>query len=450
MSDRAPPPARSGRSFGGSVVLSWVFVGLMSAMALGNNIAIARVAGPDGRGLYGVAVAIVALALPVLSLGLGSAATFHVGQGIERGRVSALNHLASLALVPLSAGVVAIVGALEGGPPGTTATLAVATAALVLPAQVYVDLAKGWYLGQKRALAYNLVAALVIGLLLLLNLTTLRFGTHWVLLNFVVANWIVTVGLLATQLVRWREFVRPGLAFVRRSIAYGSRASLIALADAALLRVDYLIMTPILGIATVGIYAIADQITHLMSWAGLVAGRMMLAESSSDQGGDQAFDKLGLACRAMIPAMLGASALAAATLWWLVPAVFGARFADAYWGVLILLPAALCKSLHALLSTYLAGRGVQNPVVTAGVVAVLTDVVLATVGALTLGWLGVAAAKSVSYAVQLGWVQRALARHRPDDRMRWILDRADLRRLRAFATRLLARRRGLGAPDDAR
>ncbi len=448
MSDPAKPSPPSG-SFGRGVMLSWVFVGLMSAMALLNNVAIARFVGPEGRGLYGVAVAIIALALPIGSLGLSAAATFHVGQGVERGRVSALNHLASLATVPISLLAAGTVWVLEGEVPRTTAGMAVTAAALALPAQVYVDLAKGWYLGMKRVLLYNLVAALVIALLLALNLTTLRLGRPWVLVNFVLANWIVALGLLATRLLRAREFVRPGVAFARRSVSYGSRAAMIALADAALLRIDYLIMTPILGVTRVGIYAIADQITHLMSWAGLVAGRMMLAESSSDERGDRSFAKLGLACRATIPAMLGAFALAAGTLWWLIPVVFGADFSEAYLGVLVLLPAALFKSLHALISTYLAGRDVQNPVVRAGLVAVIVDAALATVGALTLGWLGVAAAKSVSYAVQLVLVHRALREHRPHERMRWILDRADLGQLRTWAARL-ANRRGGKSTEDAR
>ncbi len=449
MSDASPPAARPG-SFGRSVVLSWMFVGLMSVMALGNNIAIARFTGPEGRGLYGVAVAIIALALPICSLGLGAASTFHVGQGVERGRVSALNHLVSLAIVPLSAAAAGVVWGLEGQIPRTTAGMAVTAAALALPAQVYVDLVKGWYLGMKRALAYNLVGAAVILIFLTLNLTTLRWGRPWVLVNFVLANWAVTLGLLLARLIRLRELSWPGADLARRSVAYGARASAIALADAALLRVDYLIMTPILGLTRVGIYAIADQITHLMSWAGLVAGRMMLAESSSDEHGDRALQKLGLACRAMIPAMLLASALAAATLWWLIPVVFGAEFTDAYLGVLVLLPAALAKSLHALLSTYLAGRGVQDPVVRAGVLAVLVDAALAAVGALTFGWLGVAAAKSLAYGVQLGGVYVALRRHRPDAQLRWILDRSDLQSLRAWAARFLVRRRGRGTPEDAR
>jgi len=449
MTDESKTAGPSG-SFGRNVVISWLFVGLMSAMALANNIAIARTVGPEGRGLYGLGVAIIALALPLFSLGLGSAATFELGRGAERGRVAALDHLVSLALVPVSMIAAGTVWVVEGRLPETSAGMAVTAAALALPAQVYVDLAKGWYLGQGRALTYNLVAALVIAVLLALNLTTLRFGTPWVLVNFVVANWVVTLGLLVLRLGRFREFIRPSLEFARRSVRYGVRASMIALADAALLRIDYLIMTPILGLALVGVYAIADQITHLMSWAGLVAGRMMLAESSSDERGDRSFAKLGLSCRAMLPIMFGVFGLATATLWWLIPAVFGVEFTDAYLGVLILLPATLFKSLHALMSTYLAGRGVQEPVVRAGVVAVAADVVLATVGALTLGWLGVAAAKSLSHGVQLAWVYRALRRHRADLPWRWTLDQADLHGLRAWVKRFVARRRGRDASEDGR
>jgi O-antigen/teichoic acid export membrane protein len=443
---------RGGGSYGRSVLISVAAVAAMSLMALANNVVIARAAGPEGRGIYGLAVAIGALALPIASLGLGSAATWQLGRGRPLEQLLYLARrvvLVSLALGLVSAGVVSVgfeLGLAE------TALWAVLAAGLALPAQVIVELGRGFALGRRRPLIYNLCSATVIAALLGLNLLSALTdastgdGPSWVLVNLVLANWVVAVVLVVWALRRRSERAEPAL--MRGSLSYGLRSAVVALGDAALLRIDYLVAAPVIGLAALGIYAIADQITHLMAWAGLLAGKMMLPEAASDDAeGRRSLAKLALACRLIIAVVLAGAGVAIVLGPWLIELLFGAAFADAYLATLILLPATLCKSLHALISTWLQGRGDQQPIVRASAAAVCVEAVAVLIFALSFGWLGVAAAKAGAYAVQLGLALVALRRHRAglpgDDGHllpggRWLLDRSDLALLRAW---LEARRR---------
>lgn len=450
----------SGGSYGRSVLISVAAVAAMSLMALANNVVIARAAGPEGRGIYGLAVAIGALALPLASLGLGAAATWQLGRGRP---LAQLLHLArravlfSLGLGLLSAGVVGVgfeLGLAE------TALWALLAAGVALPAQVIVELGRGFALGRRRPLIYNLCSATVIAALLGLNLLS-GFGgagvgamvwgegggPGWVLVNLVLANWLVAIVLVVWALSRRSEAAAPRL--VRGSLSYGLRSAIVALGDAALLRIDYLVAAPVIGLAALGVYAIADQITHLMAWAGLLAGKMMLPEAASDDAAapKRSLAKLALACRLIIAVVFAAALVAVVLGPWLIELLFGAAFADAYLAMLILLPATLCKSLHALIATWLQGRGDQRPVVRASAAAVGFEALAVLGFALCFGWLGVAAAKAGAYAIQLGLALVALRRHRaglPEDDGhllpggRWLLDRSDLALLRAW---LEARRR---------
>src|SRR5690606_31467335 len=158
-----------------------------------------------------------------------------------------------------------------------------------------------------------------------------------------------------------------------------------------------------------------------------------LPEAAGDDDGRRSLAKLGFACRILISVLLVGALVAALLGPWLITALFGVKFAPAYWALLILLPATPAKGLHALISTWLQGRGEQQPIVRASAVAVVVESIVVVVAALTLGWLGVALAKTSAYLIQLGLSLRALKIHRrerglDDDKHllpggRWLLDR---------------------------
>ncbi|MCA9688022.1 MAG: polysaccharide biosynthesis C-terminal domain-containing protein [Myxococcales bacterium] len=441
----APEAAAPRGVFGRGVLTSLAFTATMAALALANNVVISRLAGPGPRGLYALGVSLLAVALPILSLGQGPTSTFLIGRGTAPARVAGLVYGVAAALLPVGGAVALGVHLVHGGVPTTGMLAALGLAALALPAAALLEGVRGCYLGLRQVTRYNLCQAAVIALVLILNAALLPRGDAWVLWNLGLGYWIVALGVLvlARPRLAW-----PGRALIGRAARYGARASAVVLADAGLLRVDYLLMAAMVPVEHLGIYAIADQITHIMSWPGLLAGRMMLAESASDAGSARTLDKLGLAVRLYVAAIVGAGALAAACLWWVIPAVFGDPFAPAYLGVLILLPASLCKGVHAQIATYLEGQGAQRPVVRAGVVALAVDVALVLALVPRFGWLAAAAVRTAAYAVQLALSLAALARHAGGPRPGLVLTRADAQ---AVARWIAARRArsAEGAHDDA-
>lgn len=431
-----------------SVLVSFVGVAGMILLALGNSIVLAHAAGPEGRGLYGLAVAIAAMVLPIASAGLGPAITWQLSREQAYAQLLGLTRRAVLVSIVLGAAVAGV--AVAGWNLGLdeAAMAALLAAGIVLPAHVTIELTRGLLLGERRAVAYTLSSVIPVAVLLCLNLWAAFqafSGSLWVLSNLVLANWIMAALMAVVSLRRSSE--RPTLELTRGSLRYGRNSAVASLGDAALLRIDMLVAAPFVDLAALGIYAIADQITHLMVLGSLQAGKMMLPEAASDADGQRSLAKLALAARLLVAVSVIGAAIAIGVGPWVIPWLFGDEFVDAYVAMLLLLPSTLFKSVYGLIATWLQGRGDQQPVVRASAISVAVEVIAVAGLAITVGWLGVAIAKTGAYAVQLGLGLAALRRHRAklpgDDGYlipggRWLITGSDVRLVWGW----LARKRG--------
>jgi len=430
-----------GRSFGANILISFAFTGLMTGLAFGNSIIVARMVGTEGRGLYALAVAVLGIGIPLANLGLSFSSTWALGQGRSLAEVSSLNHLWNALLLVFGAGVAGAGVWWFDGLPEAEWPLVIIACALTLPASVYLENTRGVLLGMNQVVRYNVVAASSTAVLLVANLLLLGWGPEAVLLTLGIAYWLPAVLVLIAHAPHMLSAVWPRREFVDENVRYGVKATGSHLIEVLLLRLDYLLVTPIVGIAAVGLFSVADQIATVLAWGGLIAGRMMLAQSAADRTGDQSRRKLGLGVRTLLLVVaLGALGIAA-TGWWVIPVVFGAEFAPAVPGMLIMLPAALIRGANALISSHLIGRNVIRPVLVAGGVSVAAMLVLAPAAALAVGWLGVAAVRVLVVAVQLAINVRAYRRHE-GEAMRWIFDRDDFNALRNWVRARLQRRAG--------
>ncbi len=435
-----------GHSFGTNVLISFVFTAGLMGLAFSNSVVVARMVGAEGRGLYALAVAILGILVPLVNFGLGLSSIWSLGRGESPGEVSSLNHLWS-ALVLIVGAALAGAGVwwFHGLPEAEWALVAFSLA-VTTPAAVYVENTRGFFLGRNQVVRYNGVQASTASVLLLANVTLLGWGPKAVLLTLGLAYWVPALGMLLGHLPHVARAVWPRRAFVNGSLGYGARATGSHLIEVMLYRLDYLLVTPIVGMAAIGMFSVADQIAGMLSLVGLVAGRMMLAQSASDPTGETSRRKLGLSVRTLLLVVgLGSLALAA-TGWWIVPAVFGEEFRASVLGLMILLPNALSRGANGLISAHLIGRNVIRPVLIAGSVAVVMMLVLSPLAALVFGWLGVAAVRGIVMSAQLALNVRAYTEE-SGEAMRWIFDAQDYRALRAWLTARL--RRGPAGPGDA-
>lgn len=429
--------------FGRDVLQSFGFIALQAGLAIVNSIVIARMTGPEGRGLYGLAVAILALAWPLASVGQQNSTVYFLGKGRDPGPIAGLNLLLGLVLLPIGLATGALAWNLgetlgstgSAGSTGSTAALAVAAAAICLPAAVHFETTRHDYLGRRRVFAYNSCQSLLTAVLLVLNLLLLGRGERWVLVTLV-SSWVGVTIVLGTVRAASRPRLRlPSRELVVEHLRHGAREAASRFSEAALMRVDTLLLAPIVGLAALGIFAIADQIANLMSWLAVAAGRMMFAHSAQDLDGGEAQRKLGLSVRLLVGFWFLCSVASVAVLWWAIPLLYTQSFSPAYLGVLLLLPAVLGKSIHSVVAPYLAGQGHQRPVMRAGLAALAIDVVLVVGLAPEFGWEAAAVAKSVAHTVQLVAVLVAYRRLYPDRKLSLIPTRADLRSMQQWLRR---------------
>ena len=427
-----------GGSFGRDVLVTFGFTGVFAVVALCNSIVVARMVGTEGRGLYALLVATLALAIPIGSVGLHYAAVYSVGRSRSIAQVVVLGHLwpAVVALIGFSF-VGGVYLAHDGIPEATWLRVAMA-AALSLPSALYVENVRGVLLGQKRVVLYHFIQLLVGGGLLLLNLAFLQRGVSWVLVTLIFSYGIPAVLLTLLHLPKLGKAEIPTRELVKENVTYGMSAAGTLMSEAALTRLGFLLIAPVVSVAEIGLLSTADLIIQQIAWGGMLAGRMMLAQSANDPDGAKSRAKVGLAVRLFTAVVVGGCVFAAAAGWWIIPFVFGEEFAPAYIGMLILLPSAVSRGAYALTSQWMMGQGQVTAVMRAGWSAVAVDAVFSVLAGYLFGWLGVAVVKVVAGGVQLLLTYRALVAYSGEG-FRWVLNGDDLRTLYAWLKARLAR-----------
>ena len=348
----APSQGRLGRN----ILVSVVFTGGLMVLSFLSSVVVARIGGPDARGLLSLAQSFFAVVGSIASLGLGYSTTWAMGQGYDRREILGLMHAATLSTMLLGLLAAAGVFAWWGGVPGSDIALAGAACAAGLWVANYSEYVRGYFIGVHRVTAYNLTQSANLVVFIGLNLVLLRLHRDWVLGTMIISYMVVgTIAFAAmVRAEGWPR--RPSRELTREAIPYGVKASLTLTAEYALLRLDALLLAGFVATEQVGIYAIGDQLNHVASVVPLVIGRMMFAESALGTDGLASRRKLGIVVRLVLPFMTLSVLGGAATFWFLIPLVFGEAFTDSYIAFVILMPTAICKSIQTQFSTYLTSN----------------------------------------------------------------------------------------------
>ena len=150
MTDKDTKP-----SFGREVLISVGFTVAMTLLATGNSVAIARLSGPEGRGMYALLVAILAVANPLITGGLVSAVTYVLGRGQPRSSVVSLVLMWTGGWLLLGLSLAAVLFLFDPLPSQPLASIVLAAVLSAAPS-IAVGLGAAVYLGSRRVVAYNL------------------------------------------------------------------------------------------------------------------------------------------------------------------------------------------------------------------------------------------------------------------------------------------------------
>ena len=376
-------------------------VGILAGIATG--LILARSLGPGGRGELAAALLWSNIFVLFADLGLGFAFSYLVGT--QPNRIGELWTLALLSggflgsaalligwiLVPLLAAHLSLAG-------HQAMKIALLTVPLILTTGYQAFL----FLGVQRIAEYNVIKLATPAANLLTVLTV--WGLGWTGVRSYALAYLVTqsVSFIICTLMLF-EVLKPQLCFkigmVPQLLRYGIKTYFASMAGQANLRLDQAIMSLFLVPDKLGQYVVAVSVSGVLG-PFLSALALVILPRTTHAATRQigAFLTARHVRRAVLYS-LPVLALSVVAMPWLLPALFGGRYAPAVISAQVLAVAGLFQGINSILSNSLRGLGRPGlPAIAESGGIVVTGVLLYMLLPV-LGILGAAIASLAAYAV---------------------------------------------------
>jgi O-antigen/teichoic acid export membrane protein len=400
-----PVEAGAFSSFASGAALTIVTRLLMLLGGVGSSVIVARCLGPEGLGSLAVLNTTIVLALSMGSLGLTSANTYFIAKDRKTLAPVWANAIA-FALCGGALIAVAVVALAKIKPTlfGGVSTELILIAALSIPFQFLLALGLNVLLAMDRIRQLNFLDAMAPAFALLnaiVVLVVLRSNLK-VLVSFNTAATIVlSAGMLWAigRLVgrqKERAAFRPDGTLLRHTISYGLRFCIPLMAAILIFRVDLLIVNHFRGAAEAGVYAVASQVANLLTMVPGVIAMLLFPRVAfyKDPRGEFAIQ----VTRHVSFVMLIMCATAAAGSF-LLPLIYGARFADATVQLLILLPGVCFIGIESVLVQHFTGTGLPAAITVFWLITLVVGIGLNLALVPVYGARGAAVTSTISYAL---------------------------------------------------
>ena len=400
-----PVEAGAFGSFASGAALTIVTRLLMLLGGVGSSVIVARWLGPEGLGSLAVLNTTIVLALSIGSLGLTSANTYF----IAKDRKTLAPVWANAIVFALSGGAlvsVAVVALAKMNPTlfGGVSVDLILIAALSIPFQFLLSLGLNVLLAMDRIRQLNFLDAMAPALALfnaIVVLVILRSNLK-VLVSFNTAATVVLSGCMLWAIARLvarqkeRAAFRPDGTLLKDTISYGLRFCIPLMAAILIFRIDLLIVNHFRGAAETGVYAVASQVANLLTMLPGVIAMLLFPRVAfyQDPRGEFAIQ----VTRHVSFVMLIMCAAAAAGSF-VLPLVYGARFADATIQLLILLPGVCLIGIESVLVQHFTGTGLPAAVTVFWLITLVVGVGLNLALVPVYGARGAAVTSTISYAL---------------------------------------------------
>jgi O-antigen/teichoic acid export membrane protein len=413
------------------------------------NVILARSLGPEGRGVYAVAVMISSILSLLAQLGVGPANIYHLSSRlIDLDEL--IGHSASLALVLGTSCFLLVFVLIEAT--GTDKVLGVGSRFVLIscgsvPFMLITAYMQSLLQGGQRFVRFNLVLLIQYAaptLALVVSLFVFRDRTLGAVSAWTASTVVTAAAALYSIAPLSRLSLRMRSTTIRSLLRFGLISYVSNVTSFVNYRFDVLIVNLFAGARQVGLYSVGTSLAEIV-WFITNAASVVLAPrvaSSNSQEADRVTE--GVA-RVVVFMTVGAACLLALFAPLIVTVFFGSAFAESVWAVWLLLPGIATFSVGRLLSMYLLGRNRLRVDMAASIAGLVITLALDFALIPHYGFRGAAVASSIAYTaamlVNLSWVTRhssitlggLLIPRRADARMLWVRVSSMLSRNRTAA-----------------
>ncbi len=373
-------------------------------IGVGTSVILARVLGPEGRGIYALAVLLPSLIVTFGNLGIGPATVYYVARSeFQRQEILGNNVLLSVGIggIGVLAGLVIVFFFRETVFPGVRPGYLLLALAFV-PIELFFWYVRYVLLGAQRIQEYN-YAELAQSILFLgtlaFALLALRAGVSGAIVAGLFTRLIVDflVFRLAKQ-VAGGIGLNPNPSYIKQAVTYGFQAHLANILGFLNYRVDMFLVNGFLGPTAVGLYSVTVGLVEKLWMVSFAASTVLFPQVAAEKE-ERRKEFTALVARTVLwTTVLGALALALLSRW-IVLLLYSEAFLPAVGALQALLVGIVALSAGRVLANDIAGRGFPGLNIYTGIAAVGTNVALNLLWIPLYGIAGAAWASTVSYTV---------------------------------------------------
>jgi len=374
-------------------------------LGLVTSVILVRVLGPEGRGIYALAVLLPSLIVTFGNLGIGPATVYYVARGeFRRQEILGNNILLSAGIDGLGvlAGLAVVLFFRETVFPGVAPGYLL-LALLLVPVEVFFSFVRYVLLGAQRIKEFNYVqiarSVLFLGFIVL-ALLELRAGVTGAILAGLL-SWLV-VDVLVFRFARRVAGgidLKPNKTYIKQATIYGLQAHISNILGFLNYRVDMFLVNGFLGPAAVGLYAVGVGLVEKLWMVSQAASTVLFPRVAAENEEQRRKEFTPLVARTVLwTTALGALVLALLSRW-IVLVLYSEAFLPAVGALQALLVGVIALSAGRVLANDISGRGFPGLNICTNLVAVATNIALNLLWIPRYGIVGAAWASTASYTL---------------------------------------------------
>ncbi len=374
-------------------------------LGIGTSIAIARLLGPEAKGIYTMAALLPSLVVTFGNFGIGPATVYYVARKRYPRREILGNNIflgAVIGAIGMLAGLIMVLFFRQSILPGVALGYLL-LALLMIPIKISFSYVNYILLGAQHIKQFNLISILQTVLFLVcivLALLAFKAGILGALAAGITSSFLVDVVVFfeAKKVTRGISF-HLNHSYIKDTLAYGIKAHLGNVLGFLNYRVDMFFVNAFLNPAAVGFYSIGVALVEKLWMVSYAASTVLFPRVAAETEEQRRKDFTPLVARSV----LSVTALGAVVIFflsrWIIGLLYSSAFLPAVRPLQILLPGIVTLSVGRVLANDIAGRGRVMLNNYAGLVTVATNVALNILWIPRYGIAGAALASTVSYTL---------------------------------------------------